>query len=228
MLPLITVEMTKGFPLRNELEVPPTYYAHPEFGYFCPSRGARRELRVAVVSMLFGMVIGAAVMTVGAGHAGDSDGASSNAQPKSSRSDTLLQSGNGPTAQSMTAGNAQANSVEAIKPFPMRRVRVPTKPSALASIPLGHTAQPEPPPSAGPTSHENEQAALSPAASPQARKVEAAAQSATPITKRRPSSIFARRPRDDQNENARRQSWGERAYAEDRSWRGAYRNWVYW
>jgi hypothetical protein len=154
MLPLITVEMTKGFPLRNELEVPPTYYAHPEFGYFCPSRGARRELRVAVVSMLFGMVIGAAVMTVGAGHAGDSDGASSNAQPKSSRSDTLLQSGNGPTAQSMTAGNAQANSVEAIKPFPMRRVRVPTKPSALASIPLGHTAQPEPPPSAGPTSHD--------------------------------------------------------------------------
>jgi hypothetical protein len=228
MLPLITVEMTKGFPLRNELEVPPTYYAHPEFGYFCPSRGARRELRVAVVSMLFGMVIGAAVVTVGAGHAGDSDGASSNAQPKSSRSDTLLQSGNGPTAQFMTAGNAQANSVEAIKPFPMRRVRVPTKPSALASIPLGHTAQPEPPPSAGPTSHENEQAALSPAASPQARKVEAAAQSATPITKRRPSSIYARHPRDDQNENARPQSWGERAYAEDRSWRGAYRNWVYW
>jgi hypothetical protein len=228
MLPLITVEMTKGFPLRNELEVPPTYYAHPEFGYFCPSRGARRELRVAVVSMLFGMVIGAAVATVGAGHAGDSDGASSNAQPKSSRSDTLLQSGNGPTAQFMTAGNAQANSVEAIKPFPMRRVRVPTKPSALARIPLDHTAQPEPPRSAGPTSHENEQAALSPPASPQARKVEAAAQSATPITKRRPSSIYARRRRDDENENARRQSWGERAYAEDRSWRGAYRNWVYW
>ena len=61
-----------------------------------PSRGARRELRVAVVSMLLRMVIGAAVVTVGAGHAGDSDGASSNAQPKSSRSDTLLQSGNGP------------------------------------------------------------------------------------------------------------------------------------
>jgi hypothetical protein len=208
--------------------VPPTYYVHPEFGYFCPSPGARRELRVAVVSMLFGMVIGAAVVTVGAGHAGESDGGSSNAQLKSSRSDTLLPGSGGPTAQSMTAGNAQANSVEAIKPYPMRRVRVPTKASGLAGIALGHTAQPEAPPSAGPTSHENEQAALSPAASPEAQKVEAAAQSAIPTTRRRPSAIYARRPRDDQHENARWQSWGERAYAEDRSWRGAYRNWVYW
>ena len=60
-----------------ELAAPPTYYVHPEFGYFCPSPGARRELRVAVVSMLLGMVIGAAVVTVGAGHAGESDGGSS-------------------------------------------------------------------------------------------------------------------------------------------------------
>jgi hypothetical protein len=212
----------------QELAVPPTYYVHPEFGYFCPSPGARRELRVAVVSILFGMVIGAAVVTVGAGHAGESDGGSSNAQAKSSRSDALLPGSGGPTAQSMTAGKAQANSVEAIKPYPMRRVRVPTKASGLAGIALGHTAQPEPPPSAGPTSHENEQAALSPAASPEAQKVEAAAQSAIPTTRRRPSGIYARRPRDDQHENARWQSWGERAYAEDRSWRGAYRNWAHW
>jgi hypothetical protein len=208
--------------------VPPTYYVHPEFGYFCPSPGARRELRVAVVSMLFGMVIGAAVVTVGAGHAGESDGGSSNAQLKSSRSDTLLPGSGGPTAQSMTAGNAQANSVEAIKPYPMRRVRVPTKASGLAGIALGHMAQPEPPPSAGPTSHENEQAALSPAASPATRGVAAAAEPAISKTKKRPSAMHARRHWDDANENVRRQSWGERAYAEDRSWRGAYRNWVYW
>jgi len=44
--------------------------------------------------------------------------------------------------------------------------------------------------------------------------------------------MHARRRRDDENENARWQDrrwpyWGERAYAEDRYWRGAYRNWVY-
>ena len=207
--------------------MPPTYYVHPEFGYFCPGPRARRELRVAVVSILFGMVIGAAVMTVGAGRAGESDGGSINAHLKSSSSDPLLPGGNGPTAQSMTAGNAQTNSAEAIKPYPMRRVRVPTKASGLAGIALDHTAQPEPSPSAGPTSHENEQAAPLPAASPQAQKVKAAAQSAIPTTRRRPSATYARRPRDDQNENARWQSWSKRAYAEDRYWRGASRTWVY-
>jgi hypothetical protein len=44
--------------------------------------------------------------------------------------------------------------------------------------------------------------------------------------------MHARRHRDNENENARPQNrrwpyWGERAYAEDRYWRGAYRNWVY-
>ena len=208
--------------------MPPTYYVHPEFGYFCPGPRARRELRVAVVSILFGMVIGAAIVTVRAGHAVETNGVSSNAHLKSSSSDPLLPGGNGPTAQSMTAGNAQTNSAEAIKPYPMRRVRVPTKASGLAGTALGHTAQPEPPPSAGPTSHENEQAALSPAASPEAQKVEAAALFAIPTTRRRPSAIYARRPQDDQNENARWQSWGKRAYAEDRYWRGASRTWVYW
>jgi hypothetical protein len=202
----------------------PTYYVHPEFGYFCPSPRTRRELRIAVVSILFGMVIGAAVVTVGASHAGVSEGISSNAQLKSSSSETLLPGGNRMTAQSIT----QANSVDAIKPFPIRRVRVPTKPIELAGIPLGHTAQPEPSPSAGPTSRGNEQAAPSAATPPQAQEAGAAAQPAVPGTRRRPSAIDARRPRDEQNENARWQSWGERSYAEDRYWRGASRTWVDW
>ena len=206
----------------------PTYYVHPEFGYFCPGPRARRELRVAVVSILFGMVIGAAIVTVRAGHIVETDGVLSNAHLKSSSSDPLLPGGNGPTAQSMTAGNAQTNSAEAIKPYPMRRVRVPTKASGLAGIALGHTAQSEPPPSAGPTSHESEQAALSPAASPEAQKSRQLPQFAIPTTRRRPRAIYARRPQDDQNENARWQSWGKRAYAEDRYWRGASRTWVYW
>ena len=206
----------------------PAYQIHPDFGYFCPSPGLRRELRVAVVSILFGMVIGAAIVTVGAGHAGARHGVSSNAQLRSSRSDTLLPSGNGASSMSMIAGNAQANPVEAIKPFPMRRVRVPTKTSALARIPVGHTAQPEPSSSANSISYKSEQAALSPAPSPQAQKVEAAFPSAIPTTRKQPGAIHAGRHRDDQKENARWQSLGERAYAEDHYWRGASRSWVYW
>ena len=206
----------------------PAYQIHPDFGYFCPSPGLRRELRVAVVSILFGMVIGAAIVTVGAGHAGERHGVSSNAQLRSSRSDTLLPSGNGASSMSMIAGNAQANPVEAIKPFPMRRVRLPTKASALAGIPHGHTAQPEPSSSADSILHKSEQAALSPAPSPQAQKVKAAFPSAIPTTRKRPGAIHAGRHQDDQKENARWQSWGERAYAEDHYRRGASRSWVYW
>jgi hypothetical protein len=209
----------------QEPAMSPAYQIHPDFGYFCPSPGLRRELRVAIVSILFGMVSGAAIVTVGAGHAGERHGVSSNAQ-QSSRSDTLLPRGNG--ASSMIAGNAQANPAEAIKPFPMRRVRVPTKASALAGIPHGHTAQPEPSSSADSISHKSEQAALSPAPSPQAQKAKAAFPSAIPATKKRPGAIHARRHRNDQKENARWKSLGERAYAEDHYWRGASRSWVHW
>jgi hypothetical protein len=34
------------------------YHVHPEFGYFCPTPYRRRELLVAVVSILFGAMIG--------------------------------------------------------------------------------------------------------------------------------------------------------------------------
>ena len=125
---------------------------------------------------------------------------------------------------SMIAGNSQANPVEAIKPFPMRRVRVPTKASALAGTSHGHIAQPEPSSSADSISHKSEQAALS----PQAQKVKAAFPSAIPTTRKRRGAIHARRHRDDQKENARWQSLGERAYAEDHYWRGASRSWVHW
>ncbi|MGZ9067156.1 MAG: hypothetical protein ACXW2I_17710, partial [Burkholderiales bacterium] len=48
----------------------------------------------------------------------------------------------------------------------------------------------------------------------------------------RPRVVEARRQWDDENENEawqnrRRPDWGERAYAEDRYWRGAYRDWGY-
>jgi hypothetical protein len=44
-------------------------YAHPEFGFFCPTPRLRRELRIAFVSILFGAIGGAAgVVALSAGH----------------------------------------------------------------------------------------------------------------------------------------------------------------
>ena len=174
--------------------MPPTYYVHPEFGYFCPGPRARRELRVAVVSILFGIVIGAAIVTVGAGHAVESDGVSSNVHLKSSSSDTTLPGGGGPRSQFKNADNAKTDPVAAIKPYPMRMVRVPSSKaaSALAGVPLVRTAQPGPSPSAGPTPHENEEASVSAAVSPAARRVAAAADPAGSNIMKRPRVMHAR------------------------------------
>jgi hypothetical protein len=216
--------------------VPPAYDIHPEFGYFCPAPRARRELRVAVVSILAGMAIGAAIVAIHAGQAAETGAVSGNVQLKSSAPDPLAAV---PAASPRIkdADNAKADPVETIKPYPMRMVRVRSSkaPSPLAGIPLGHTAPPEPeiaPVPAGPASPEKAESSVSPAASPPAQSVVATAGPAVSSTKKRPSAVHARRRRDDENENARWQSrhwpyWGERAYAEDRYWRGAYRNWVY-
>jgi len=179
------------------------------------------------------MAIGAAIMAIHAGQAAETDAVSGNAQLKSSAPDPLAAV---PAASPRVkdADKAKADPVEAIEPYPMRMVRVrsskPTSP--LAGIRLGRTAPPEPPASAGPASPENAEASGSPAASPPAQSVAATAEPAVSGTKKRPSSVHARRHGDDENEDARWQDrrwpyWGERAYAEDRYWRGAYRNWVY-
>jgi hypothetical protein len=207
--------------------MPFAYDVHPEFGYFCPAPRVRRELRVAVVSILVGMVIGAAIVTIRAGHSVETDGISSKAHLNSSDPETLVA---GVAGSSSNRDNVKADPAEAIKPYPMRMVRVRSSKAVSA-----RAAPPEPdipPAPAGPASPENAEASGSPAASPQAKLFAAAGNSAVSRTKRRPSAMHARRHRDDEDENARWQSrrwpyWGERAYAEDRSWRGAYRNWVY-
>jgi hypothetical protein len=213
--------------------VPRAYDIHPEFGYFCPAPRARRELRVAVVSILAGMAIGAAIMAIHAGQAAETEAVSGNAQLKSSAPDPLAAV---PAASPRIkdAEKAKADPVEAIEPYPIRMVRVrSSKPaSPLAGIPLGRTEPPDPPASAGPASPENAQGPGSPAASPPTQSSAATAEPAASGTKKRPSAVHAGRHRDDENENARWQDrrapyWGERAYADDRYWRGAYRNWVY-
>jgi hypothetical protein len=215
--------------------VPPAYDVHPEFGYLCPAPRVRRDLRVAFVSILFGMAIGAAIVTVGAGQAIETDGVSSNAHVSSSPASPVVP-GVGPSVQVGDAGNARADPMEAIEPYPVRTVRVRSSkaPSPLAGIPLGRTAPPEPdvgPASAGPALPEHAEGPASSAVSPRGQSSTATAEPVVSRTKRRPNVMHARRRGDDENETARWQSrrapyWGERGYADNQYWRGAYRYWV--
>jgi hypothetical protein len=214
------------------LAVPSTYDVHPEFGYFCLAPRMRRELRVGFVSILAGMAIGAAIVTVGAGHA--SDAVSRDAHLGSSGSDAVPLGDAGPSPELKAADNAKANPVEGIEPYPMRmaRVRSSKAPSPLAGIPLGRTAPAEATASAAPTAPENAEASVPRAAPPSAQLVATTAEPAVSNIKKRPSAVHARRHWEGEDENVRWQSrrwpsWGERAYAEDRYWRGGYRNWVY-
>ena len=122
--------------------MPPAYDVHPEFGYFCPAPRVRRELRVAVVSILVGMVIGAAIVAIHAGQAVETEAVSSNAQLKSSGSRHVGGRASQRAPEFKNADNAKADPVEAIKPYPMRMVRVRSSKAAspLAGIPLGRTA----------------------------------------------------------------------------------------
>ncbi len=212
--------------------MPPAYDVHPEFGYFCLAPRMRRELRVAFVSILAGMAIGAAIVTVGAGHA--TDAVSRDAHVSTSGSDTVPPEVAGPSSQLKTADNVKANPMEGIEPYPTRMVRVRSSkaPSPLAGIPLGRTASAEATTSAAPAAPENAEASVPPAAPPPAQSVATTAEPAVSKIKKRPSAMHARRRSEDEDENVRWQNrrwsyWGERAYAEDRHWRGGYRSWVY-
>jgi hypothetical protein len=59
------------------------YYVHPEFGYFSPAPRLRRELRIALISILLGMAVGAAIVSIHSGKAVETDSISSNAHLKS-------------------------------------------------------------------------------------------------------------------------------------------------
>jgi hypothetical protein len=48
--------------------VPPANYVHPEFGYLCPTSRLRRDLRMAIVAIVLGGIIGATVVTLRADH----------------------------------------------------------------------------------------------------------------------------------------------------------------
>ena len=174
--------------------MPPAYDIHPEFGYFCPAPRARRELRVAVVSILAGMAIGAAIMAIHAGQAAETEAVSGNTQLKSSAPDPLAAvTGSEPPHQGRrqrqggSCGNDQAVSdTDGASAFEQGSV---TPCSGFRSAVPSHRSRPA---SAGPASPENAEAPGSPAALLRAQSV-AAAEPAVSGTKKRPSAMHARR-----------------------------------
>jgi hypothetical protein len=92
---------------------------------------ACRELRIALRSLLLGMLIGAALVAIGAGVAHEPANAAKNAQPEPSGLHTRMPDVREPSSRlnNPAASNVDLNS--AIKPYPMRMVRVrSTKPGA--------------------------------------------------------------------------------------------------
>src|SRR5258708_4907334 len=84
--------------------MPSAHYVHPEFGYFCLGPGLRRVLRVAVVSILFGIIIEASVIRLRAGHDRQADNAWTTAHIEPSRAAAVLPAATEP-GSSLT-GNA--------------------------------------------------------------------------------------------------------------------------
>jgi hypothetical protein len=104
--------------------MPSAYHVHPEFGYFCPTPYRRRELRVAIVSILFGVIIGGSIATLRAGHDRNPDGASTAAHVDVSNSEKVLVAAAEATPAATNEADTKVEAKESIKPFPIRRVRV--------------------------------------------------------------------------------------------------------
>jgi hypothetical protein len=119
--------------------MPPAYHVHPELGYFCPTPYRRRELRVAIVSILFGAIIGGGIATLRAGHDRNPDSASTAAHVDVSNPERVLAAAAEATPAATNDADTEAEARGPIKPFPIRRVRV--RPAALIpAIPADATA----------------------------------------------------------------------------------------
>lgn len=134
-------------------------YVHPEFGFFCPSPGLRRWLRIALAAVALGG-IGLAVMATGRDSDADSVAAVAAADVRAAP-ETSLPVTFTPVAavapRSSVAAGAQAaadkpscldtaasvdGKCAGEKPRKPRMVRVPGNRPVIASIPLGRTAAP--------------------------------------------------------------------------------------
>ena len=113
--------------------MPSTYHVHPEFGYFCLTPYRRRELLVAVVSILFGAMIGGSIATLRAAHGPNPNGVSTASRVDLSNSERVPVAAAEATPVAPTDADTKVAAKESIKPFPLRRVRVrPAVPSPLS------------------------------------------------------------------------------------------------
>ena len=187
--------------------MPSAYHVHPEFGYFCPTPYRRRELRVAIVSILFGAIIGGNIATLRAGHDRNPDGTSTAAHVDVSNSEKVLVAAAEATPAAPNDADTKAEARESIKPFPIRRVRVrpaahnPPIPATDATAPTqaGVVASPSPlvelPESA--------QGSGPPAASFHATKSAAVQRPSTAVKKRqRIAHVQSRRRNDERAHNS--------------------------
>jgi hypothetical protein len=208
--------------------MPSAYRMHSEFGYFSPTPYRHRELRIAIVSILFGAIIGGNIATLRAGHDRNPDGVSTAAHVDVSNSERVLVAAAEATRAAPNDADTQAETKESIKPFPMRRVRVrpavpnPPIPATNATAPtqagLGASASLLGEPS------ESAQGSGPPAASSHARKSAAAQQPSTAVKKQqRIAHVQSRRRNDERADDSwhdnRRNYWTGRTYVDAYYWR---------
>jgi hypothetical protein len=208
--------------------MPSAYHVHPEFGYFSPTPYRRRELRVAVVSVLFGAIIGGSIATLRAGHDRNADGASTTPHVDVSNSERVLVAAAEATPATPNDADTKAEARESIKPFPMRRVRVrpavpnPSIPAKDATAPTSAGVVASASPLVEPS--ESAQGSEPPAASSHARKSAAAQQPSTSVKKpQRIAHVQSRRRNDERADDSwhdnRWNYWPGRAYVDAYYWR---------
>jgi hypothetical protein len=203
--------------------MPSTYHVHPEFGYFCPTPYRRRELLVAVVSILFGAMIGGSISTLGAAHDRNPDGVSAASRVDFSNSERVPVAAAEATPVAPTDADTKVEAKESIKPFPIRRVRV--RPAvhnslSLAVDPIAAT-QAGVVASASPlVGHsESAQASEPPAASSRTTKSAAAQRHSTVVRKQRRIAHVQSRRRNDERDgyswsDNRGNYWSGRTYVD--------------
>jgi hypothetical protein len=168
--------------------MPSAYHVHPDFGYLCPTPYWRRELRIAIVSILFGAIIGSSIATLRAGHDRTPDGASAAAHVDVSNSERVPVAAVEDTPAATSDADTKPEAREAIKPFPIRRVRVrppahiPPIPAAEATAPTQASVAAAASPLLEPS--ESAQGSGPPAASSHATKSAAAPRPSTAVKKR--------------------------------------------
>jgi hypothetical protein len=191
--------------------MPSAHYVHPEFGYFCLGPGLRRVLRVAVVSILFGIIIGANVIRLRAGHDRQADNAWMTAHIEPSRAATVLLAATEP-GSSLTGNAATGAPNGAIKPFPTRIVRVRPASVSAEAIPV-----------------EREEDAARRAAPAYAAPSAATSQPSAKAKKHQRIARTQTRRRNDEDDNhgQRASYWTGRGSIDAQHRRGGYRAWAY-